>query len=173
MIEVLHETQLTCSDEAQISDLLRASFPTDFDNRSYYQQRPHMRVIWRSGAIVAHVALFFRDIRLDHDLVTVAGIGDVACLPDYRHQGIATRLFTHVIAQAEASQADFLLLFGARGLYDRAGFQSKKNSYVCVDMVGAKTSEIASRDANFLMVRALKDRQWPDGSKVDFLGPLF
>ncbi len=172
-IEVISEFQLTAFDEAEIADVIAASFPTEYSGRSFFQQRPHLRVIWRKERILAHIALFYRSIRIDDDLTVIAGVGDVACHPDFREQGIATKLMDHSLALAAQSQAQFALLFGARTLYDRAGFLPSKNAYTSVDMTGAKTHGVGTRKANFLMVNPLKNRVWPETAQIDFLGPLF
>ena len=92
MIEVIPEYALTREDEAQVAQLLRASFPTDFGGRSFYQQRPHLRIVWRAPEILGHIALFYRAIRLDGQLTDVTGLGDIATAPQARGQGIATAL---------------------------------------------------------------------------------
>lgn len=156
MIEVIPEFELCAQDERQIAQVIRQSFPTDYSGRSYYQQRPHVRVVKREQVIVAQISVFYRSIRLGGALVPIIGIGDVACLPDHRGQGIGSALMERALELGAHSQAEFALLFGKRTLYDRAGFVALKNPYLCVDMTGAETNELAQRDANFLMMRPLK-----------------
>lgn len=173
MIEVIPEVELSAQDETQIVEVIRECFPTDYAGRSFYQQRPHVRLVRRKQVIVAQLSVFYRSIRLGGELVPIIGIGDVACLPEHRGQGIGSALMARALELGTRSQADFALLFGKRTLYDRAGFVAQKNPYLCVDMTGAQINELAQRDANFLMVRLLKSRNWPEGEQVDFLGPLF
>jgi predicted N-acetyltransferase YhbS len=173
MIELLPEQTLTPADESQIANLLKTSFPTDYGGRSFYKQRPHSRLIWRDGGIVSHAALFYRAIRLGGALVDVMGIGDVATASEARGRGIATDVIAQSIGAARASEARFLILFGARGLYDRAGFQTVPNHYTHVEMVGAKTGVITRADSAYFKVLPLRGMQWPTGVEVDFMGTLF
>lgn len=173
MIELISEHELSAQTEAEISGLLRQSFPTDFGGRSFYQQRPHLRLIWRDGGVQSHVSLFLRAIRLGEDLVDVMGVGDVATCPEARGQGHATALMRRTIEIGQASRADFLVLFGARHLYDRAGFHPVEVRYRHVQMTGARTGEVAETTSRFFRVRELGDRRWPADHEVDFLGPLF
>ncbi|WP_323767681.1 GNAT family N-acetyltransferase [Antarctobacter sp.] len=172
MIEEISEQCLTVEDEAEISALLEVCFPTDYGGRSFFKQRPHLRVIWREARIVGHVALFYRAVRLGDALVDVIGVGDVATLPEARGKGIGTQLIDRSAQTGRNSQAEFLLLFGARGLYDRAGFRPVTNPYRHVQMEGARTQGIEVRTSQFLKVRSLHGSAWPEGVEVDFLGPL-
>ncbi|MCR9273093.1 MULTISPECIES: GNAT family N-acetyltransferase [Mameliella] len=173
MIEVVAEHALTGEDEAQIAALLRASFPTDFGGRSFYQQRPHLRVVWRDGMILGHVALFYRAIRVDGQLIDVIGLGDVATAPQARGRGIATALLDRALAIGKGSNAQFALLFGERRLYDRAGFRLAANTYIRIDMTGARTGDVARVQSRFLRVLPLTGAAWSDRAELDLLGPLF
>ncbi|ODM45952.1 hypothetical protein A9320_07995 [Ruegeria sp. PBVC088] len=173
VIEVTAEHALTGEDEAQIAALLRASFPTDFGGRSFFQQRPHLRVVWRDGMILGHVALFYRAIRVDGQLIDVIGLGDVATAPEARGRGIATSLLDRVLAIGKDSNAQFALLFGERRLYDRAGFRLAANTYIRIDMTGARTGDVARVQSRFLRVLPLTGALWSDRAELDLLGPLF
>jgi predicted N-acetyltransferase YhbS len=142
LIEVLYETNLTPRDDAEIAALLENCFPTEYDGRSFFQQRPQLRVVWRAPEIVAHVAVFFRAIRLDDTLADIVGIGDVATLENHREQGLATVLLNHALAQAPA--APFAILIGRRSLYDRAGFRRAANPMVHVDLTAAWQRDAAA-----------------------------
>ncbi len=173
MIEEVPEHRLVAKDDAEIAALLKTSFPTDFGGRSFFKQRPHLRLVWREDRILGHVALFFRAIRVGDTLVDVIGVGDVAALPEARGKGIATLLMDRSVAIGQDSQAEFLLLFGARSLYDRAGFRPVINPYLHVQMEGARTGEIERRTSQFLKVRPLREADWREGVEIDFLGHLF
>lgn len=173
MIEGLSELDLNSTDEAAIAQLLRDCFPTDYGGRSFFQQRPQHRLIWREGGILAHLALFYRAIRLGDNMVDVLGVGDVATAPVARSRGLATALLDHAIRLGGTTPAQFMILFGARGLYDRAGFSPETNALIHVDMTGAKTESVHHDSNAFLKVRPLAGRNWPKQDVVDFLGPLF
>ncbi|MCA0953694.1 GNAT family N-acetyltransferase [Mameliella alba] len=171
MIDCIAEPDLSLSDEARIADLLRQCFPTDFGGRSFYQQRPHMRLVWRDRQILSHLSLFLRAIRLGDELVDVLGIGDVATAPDARGCGHATALLDHAVHKA--GRARFAILIGDRTLYDRAGFVAQSNPFRHLRIEGARTVEITDQTSPFLRVRPLADSAWPKAERVDFLGPLF
>ncbi len=173
MIEVIPEYALTREDEAQVAQLLRASFPTDFGGRSFYQQRPHLRIVWRAPEILGHIALFYRAIRVDGQLTDVTGLGDIATAPQARGQGIATALLDRALTIGRDSNAGFALLFGERTLYDRAGFRLAANVYTRVDMTGAHTGDVDRVQSRFLRVLSLKAAPWPERAELDLLGPLF
>jgi predicted N-acetyltransferase YhbS len=173
MIERLHEPLLTARDEARIAALLRACFPTDYGGRSFFMQRPHMRLVWREDQILSHVALFYRAVRLGDDLIDVMGLGDVATAPQARGRGLATALLSDAIDIARASGAHYMMLFGARGLYERAGFLPAANPYTQVGMTGARTGVVTRAHSPFFRVLPLGQAAWPATAEVDFMGPLF
>jgi hypothetical protein len=72
MHEVIPEWALTPGDEAEIAGLLARCFDTDFGGRSFFQTRQHLRLVHREGAILAHMAMQFRAMRLGERLITVA-----------------------------------------------------------------------------------------------------
>ncbi|MDA7423302.1 GNAT family N-acetyltransferase [Thalassococcus lentus] len=170
MLEMIHEQDLSGSDEDQIARLLEDCFPSEYDGRSFFQQRPHCRLIWRDTRIVAHVGVFYRAVRLDGTLSNVLGIGDVATGPKYRRQGIATKLIDQALAAAP--RADFAMLFGRRKLYDRAGFVSVSNPIRHTVMMGSKTGESVTESNEFLMIKQLRQRSWPSKGTVDLLGQM-
>ncbi|MFY0620327.1 MAG: GNAT family N-acetyltransferase [Pelagimonas sp.] len=174
MIETIPEMALIFEDEAQIVGLLEVCFPTDFGGRSFYMQRPHHRVIWREDErILGHMALFNRVIRLDDELVSIVGLGDVAAHPDARGRGIGAQLLERSIALSKASNADYFLLFGTRSLYSALGFRTVKNHYRYVDMTGSYTGHVGEQESNCLMVLELGETPWPESAKLDLLGHLF
>ncbi|MGP6088742.1 GNAT family N-acetyltransferase [Antarctobacter jejuensis] len=173
MIETIAEPDLVPEDEAQIAEILRDSFPTDFGGRSFYQQRPHMRIVWREERIVSQLSLFLRAIRVGDDLVDAAGIGDVATAPGARGKGHADAVVAKAVEVARSSGVRFLILFGDRTLYDRAGFLPVANRFRYIKMIGARTGEVTEGSSPFFRVKALTEERWQEGEQVDFLGHLF
>ena len=173
-VERIPEWALTNVDEAAIVCLLARSFDTDFGGRSYFKQRHHLRLVRReAGKIIGHMAMTFRDVRLGDRLVDVAGLAAVACDSDHRGTGVATALLRTAMAEARASQAQFVLLFGTAGLYAGAGFQPVHNPTTYVEMLGARTGPVKSEAAETLQVLALRDAAWDGGAALDLLGCLF
>ncbi len=172
MLELIPEWALTPEDDRAIAGLLARCFATDFGGRSFYQTRQHLRLVQREGAILAHMALQFRAMRLGARLVTVAGVGDVATDPAHRGQGLAARLLAEAIRVARASPAEFMLLFGTAKLYHAAGFRPVRNTMLWCEMRGAQTGLVTREPAESLMVLPLKG-DWDEGAELDLLGNLF
>ena len=174
MIELIADWDVTAADEAQIAHLLARSFSTDFGGRSYYQQRPHFRLIWREGGqVIGHMAVMMRAIRLENDLTDVAGLADVATDPDHRGRGIAADMLQAAIAQVRRTQADYFLLFGTAALYGAHGFSPAQNMIRYSDLRGAVTGAVKLEKALELRVLPLRGRDWPVDATVDLLGHLF
>jgi predicted N-acetyltransferase YhbS len=172
-IDRIEELRLTPSDEAGIAGLLAASFDTEFGGRSYFIQRPHLRLVARSpDRITGHLGLTFRSIRAGDRLIPILGLGDVATDPLYRGQGIATALLRAAIDEARQTPAEFLVLFGDAGLYAAHGFAPRHNPLRHVEMTGARTGAVGEAVKDSLMVLPLRDTDWPEGP-LDFLGHLF
>ena len=174
IIERIPEWLLGKADDREIAELLSRSFSTDFGGRSYFRTRQHLRFVHRSGGrIVAHMALQFRAMRLGGVLITVAGLADVATDEAHRGQGIAGQMLHAVIANAKASPADFLLLFGTARLYHAAGCHTFHNPMIWVELRDAVTGGVYREIAEELMVLSLRGAAWDDHAELDLLGSLF
>ena len=172
MIERIPEARLGPGDEAEIAALIETCFTaSDFGGRSFYQNRPHLRVVARNGArIVGHMGLFLRAVRLEDALVDVAGIGDVAVHPDARGRRLATAMLEAAVEEARAGPAAFLLLFGTRRLYAAAGFEKAPNRVTVTQMERVRTGPVETWEAQALMVKPLRDVAWDPAAPVDLLG---
>lgn len=174
IIERIPEWSLGESDDREIAVLLSRCFTSDFGGRSYFRTRQHLRFVHRNGGrIVAHMALQIRAMRLGGKLITVACLADVATDPAHRGQGFARHMLDAVIADAKASLADFLLLFGTAGLYHAVGCTTVPNRMIWVEMLGAVTDTIHRAAAEELMVLSLCGDNWDEGAELDLLGSLF
>ncbi len=173
-VEQVPEWGLSPEVEAQIVALLARAFDTDFGGRGFFQQRHHLRLLAHDGdALVGHIALLWRAIRLGDRLVTISGLAEVATDPDRRREGIGTLLLQNAIAVARESNATFLALFGAAGLYATAGFRGAKNPLRWIGMDGARLGAVHGELSGHLMVLPLGEQEWDDTAEVDLLGSLF
>lgn len=172
-IEVIEELALSHHDDRQIAALLKRSFDTDFGNRSYFVQPHQRRYVMRKGSIVGHIGISLRLIRAGQDLVTTLCVGDVAADPDYRGRGIASALLKTVIADAEQTSAEVIMLFGDAGLYAGHGFQPAENPLRFVDLDGHRTNSISEKSDPSLMVMPLGPARWDGACEVDLLGFKF
>ncbi|MES2435500.1 MAG: GNAT family N-acetyltransferase [Pseudomonadota bacterium] len=174
MIETIPEWALTHDDEAQINTLITRCFGDDFETRSYHLQRPHLRLIYRKNdQIIGHIALILRAVRLGSQITDTAGLAEVCTYPAHRGQSIASHLLQAAIAQARASQAAYLILFGTAALYAGQGFTRQSNILTYVNMANTRTATIATEPAETLMTLPLRSEIWPATAPLDMLGPLF
>jgi predicted N-acetyltransferase YhbS len=173
--ELIPEHMLTNRDEADIARLLARCFSTDFGGRSYFLTRHSWRhVVRRDDAIIAHLAVQLRAVRLGDDLLTIAGIAEVATDPNHRGEGHAASLLQAAIGVVRQSTAEFVLLFGTANLYPAAGFRPIANPMTYLDLTGARTGSLrVAKVKVHLQVLALTDRTWHDGKPLDLLGGLF
>ncbi len=173
-IERIHEIEMTAGDEAEIAALLALCFDSDFGGRSFYRTRHNLRLVLREGgAIVAHMALQYRAVRLGGRLITVAALAEVATHPGCRGRGLAAGLLQAAIAEARASQAAYFLLFGDAALYAAAGFAEVQNPMIYVEMDGAQTGDVKREAAEVLQVLAMGAQPWDGAAELDVMGALF
>ena len=174
-IDVIAEMDLTPADDAAIGRLLTGAFGGGFDGRSFHKQRHHLRIVARDAddAILGHVALLIRDIRVGDRLTPVIGVAEVATREDHRGQGIAAALLGEALSQARRSLADFVVLFGNRPIYAGMGFTAAANPLTYVMLDGARSHGRLSRSDDTLMVLPLRDADWDHGADVDLVGHIF
>ena len=174
-LDLIPEHLLTNADSQAIARLLARCFATDFGGRSFFQTRQSWRHIARQdGQVVAHLAVQLRAVRLGDELLTIAGIADVATDPDHRGRGHAARLLQAAIAAARQSPAQYVLLFGTAKLYAAAGFRPTANPLTYLDLTGARTGALHQGEVNpHLQVLALGRDDWDESLPLDLLGGLF
>ncbi|WP_342077324.1 GNAT family N-acetyltransferase [Yoonia sp. SS1-5] len=173
-IERIYEADLTPADEVLINRLLVRAFDEGFGDRSYHQQRHYFRLIMRDAdAIIGHMALCYRAIRMGARLVNIMGLAEVATDPDEQGKGIGSALMKAAIAETRKSQADFFLLFGVRPMYAGNGFCNVSNPISYVDFYHARMGNIHHTDDHALMVLKTGDLDWDDQAHIDLLGHNF
>ncbi len=173
-IERIEEIRLTPADEVAIAKLLDTAFDGSFEGRSYFQNRHHTRLIIRDGnQVIGHMALGLRAIRMEDVLCTAVGLAEVATDPAHRGQGIASKLMQAAIAEARASVADFMILFGDEPLYERAGFVTQPNKTLTISMHGVRTGQQEHRQGDKLMVMPLGEMAWDPKATIDLVGFAF
>ncbi|OUD09764.1 hypothetical protein BVC71_08010 [Marivivens niveibacter] len=171
--ETINEFDLTPETEAELTTLLDLAFSPEFGGASYHQQRHNVRLIQRSkGAIVGHLAITYRTVRLGEQLLDIVGLAEVATHPNHRSQGIAGHLVRGSIDFARKVGADAMVLFGDRPVYAANGFQAKPNPLRWVAMTDKRTVAI-EHQTDDLMVLPLNNRSWDDHLTLDLLGNKF
>jgi predicted N-acetyltransferase YhbS len=172
-IDRIDEIRLHRADEDQITTLLDRAFGEEFGGNSFHQQRHHVRLVVRQPHIIGHMALTYRAIRVDGNMVDIIGLAEVATDPDHRGKGIAGALLQAAIAEAKQSPAPFMLLFGDAPLYAAAGFRPVQHKLRSVAMYWSRTLRTQTKPSDGLMMLPLADQVWPDGADIDMLGHLF
>jgi len=81
-----------------------------------------LRIFLDDGRPVSLVGLFQRDIVLAGTRHGSCAIGSVCTDPDYRGQGLATRLLKDARERTIRNGGDIFLISGGRGLYTRQGY---------------------------------------------------
>ena len=174
VIEAISEMDLSPADDTLINRLLVTAFDDSFGDRSYFQQRHHLRLVQRSGAeIIGHIALCYRSVRLGDALVPIIGLADVATAPSMRGQGVASALLKEAIKIVQSSQAQFFLLFGNRPIYAGHGFVSAGNPVTFTALTDAHTGAVTTTPTSALMVMPLREMTWDASASVDLLGFSF
>jgi predicted N-acetyltransferase YhbS len=173
-IETIAEHLLTKADDRDIADLLANCFATDFGGRSFFQTRHSWRHVIRRDGLIAHLAVQLRAVRLGDQLLTIAGIADVATDPAHRGQGHAAALLQAALTAARHSPARHVLLFGTAQLYPAAGFRPVRNPLTYLELTGARTQELRrDQPGEHLQVLDLSTTSWDESKPLDLLGGLF
>lgn len=84
-------------------------------------------VLVHQGKPVSQIAIFHDQLKMYDGTIQVGSIGGVCTHPDYRKQGLATRLMEHCTEQLVKEGAQLMLISGDEGVYMRLGnvFQGK------------------------------------------------
>jgi len=90
-----------------------------------------LRVFSDGGRVVSLVGMVERDILLLGTRHVSCCIGAVCTEPDYRGQGLATRLLRDAMERALGEGVDIFLISGGRGLYRRLGFVDVGSYWTC------------------------------------------
>jgi predicted acetyltransferase len=84
-------------------------------------------VLAHEGKLVSEIAIFHDQLKMYDGMIRIGSIGGVCTHPDYRRQGLATRLMEHCTGQLVKEGARLMLISGDEGVYMRLGnvFQGK------------------------------------------------
>ena len=152
--------------DLEIRRFLQICFPEEakFTNRRYYNEKPHMRWLIRSGGtLVAHIAGHSKTFQTCSRPVRFCGISEVGVVPDYRGCGYLSKLLNALEGYYAKQSYPFSILLGPAKIYTRYGYRSVDNIYF----------PDQSKDcAEFAMCKSLGSEDWPTDS-ISIAGPHF
>jgi len=90
-----------------------------------------LRVFVEDGKVVSLVGMLEREIVLLGTRHLAGSIGSVCTDPDYRGQGLATRLLLDARQKARRDGVDVFLISGSRGLYRRQDYVNVGDYHTC------------------------------------------
>ncbi len=167
-VETIEETAMTPELDAAIRECLCACFPADKEffsgARAWHGSPPAYSLVGRAeGRVAGHVGIIVRDIRVAGRTVRIAGIQNMAVLPDWRKSGLGSALITGAMDQAARRGIPFGVLFCIPELeryYARYGW-TRHDVDVRMDYAGQRNIPIPGK--NICMVKLLAGRPFPDG----------
>ena len=95
-----------------------------------------MRVFVADGRPVSHFGLYIRDVFCGGVTLRLASVGSVCTHPEFREQGLATRLVEDALCLCEKQGVHLMLISGGRGLYRRQGSTDVGEMFETVLMPG-------------------------------------
>lgn len=175
-IEFINEFELQAYDKISINKLLTTCFPdTNYNGRIYFKQMPHYRLLMKTeDKLIGQVAVDYRTMNLNHELVAVFGLVDLAIHPNFQRKGLGSKLVKALeqIASKNQHNIDFLFLVTDQSLfYERLGFIKTKQHLTWLKIDQGKNYGLGNENIDdcFLMYKNIGDKNWEDG-ELDMLG---
>ena len=170
----IFEGDMTADLDARIKDCLCACFPPDravFSvTRAWHGTFPAWSLVEEEGGrVIGQIGIVLREIRAGGIPVMVAGIQNVAVLPDARGTGLGRRLMEAAMDAAAADGVAFGLLFCVPKLGPYYGAQGWKVNPVEARMDFEGRLAVPIPGKNICMVRELAGPVFPSGD-IDLRG---
>ena len=170
------DSALEDDERKQIGDLLLEAFGEFFENRIFFKQIPHERIILlRRGEVVAQCGIDYRAMRADDRIIYTLGVVDLCVRQTLRGRGLGERLLREVIEEAGSRAVDYVLLVAEDGrLYRRVGFAplSAEMRWLAVEDLHSVTvvQETLQNEMYSLPIRAAGPLE---ARKIDLLGYMY
>lgn len=137
-VQLIDEGRLAPQLEASIRRMLVACFPKDAEffshSRAWHGSAPSLSAVVADGErVIAHLGVVERRITVGGVSASVAGIQNVAVLPEHRGQGLCRAMLAAAMDEARHRGLDCGLLFCERKgvpLYARCGWLELPNQPV-------------------------------------------
>ncbi len=174
-IKRIEEFKLNSNQHLQINQLLQLCFSAYPTDRTFYKQIPSFRyLVFEKKAIVAHLAIIHRMIKIGGKNYIIFGVSDLCVHPDFQHKKIASVLLENLEKLGRKHKIDFITLIAQEvDFYKKNGYEVFNNDCRWLIVNETQSLGIAQRNLdNALMVKPLGDKKWVKET-VDFLGNLF
>lgn len=137
LVEIAEESDLSPELDQAIRDLLCHCFPPDIpvfsQTRRWHGTAPEFSFYRReAGVITGHVGIVRRAIRVGSNPLTIAGVQNLAVVPDRRKSGLGALLMIRALAEARRRGITFGLLFCVPGLthfYASLGWERQDRAF--------------------------------------------
>ncbi|NRA63953.1 MAG: GNAT family N-acetyltransferase [Pseudobacteriovorax sp.] len=169
------EYELSKIQREDLQILLRESFPDFLNQRIYYKQLPHFRLLaYDNETLVGQVGVDHRVIRIGSSIRRIFGIIDLCTKSEYRGQGIARDLLQKLEGMAQNSGIDCLILFADdQRIYKSFGFNSYDNKLQWLAINEHQSLSVKQESlGEYFMVKVLGANPW-NSDDVDLLGYMF
>ena len=174
-ITVVPEYALTHLQREAIIRLRAEAFPGYGEDRSYFKQLPHHRLMaYESGHLVGQTGVDYRVVSVGGKPTPIFSLIDLCVAQAARGRGIGAAILEAVSGLGQANGVPFvLLLTDVPGFYARSGYVSVNAdcTWLRIDEHKSQGQTTMRLDGD-MMVKSLKGDPWPAGP-IDFLGYLF
>lgn len=175
-IDLIKEFELTEQQRSDIALLLQTCFPnTDYDNRAYFKQLPHYRLLLtESEKLIGQLGIDYRVMSLNKKQVTVFGVVDLVIHPAHQRTGGGTLLMQEFerVALKYKQSIDFLFLVTDQpAFYERLGFIKTNPNVTWLKIYKGETYGIGNETItdSFLMYKSISGKSWEE-SELDMMG---
>ncbi|MGI3902850.1 MAG: GNAT family N-acetyltransferase [Janthinobacterium lividum] len=176
MIEAYAEVNVPLAIREQISSLLDEAFPAVFEDRTYFKQWPHQRLVAvKDRKVVGQLGLDYRAIRVGDQVIGISGIIDLCVRRTHQGNGIGSALLQRAEIHAREGNVPFMVLMADKpDLYKRNGFVNIHPAFTkWLGIEDRASNSLIDRDlSDCFMAKALTNVSWPSGT-IDLLGYLF
>ncbi|HEY0262386.1 MAG TPA: GNAT family N-acetyltransferase [Chitinophagales bacterium] len=171
-----NEFEIDAKTKDELNKLLVLCFPeTNYHGRTFFKQMPHYRLIlYENKQVIGQLAIDYRSMNLNGELVNVMGIIDLAILPGFQGKGYGTLLMNEFekIASNNANNIDFLFLVTDKSkFYKRLGYKATSLVVSWLKIHQTVNYGIGKEEVNdcTLMYKSIGNNIWCDG-ELDMLG---
>lgn len=178
-LEFINEFQIDNTTSKKLNSLLKKCFPdTDYEDRDYFKQLPHYRILAREGKdIIGQIGIDFRAMNLNGEAVKVFGVIDLCVDPGFQGQGVGKALMLEFekIASNNTNKIDFLFLVtDSPKFYEDLGYKITDITTTWLKIDQGKNFGIGKEKITdaFFLVKNISDNNWKDGD-LDLLGYMY